>query len=591
MTHSSRPFSRMIPRNPVRCGASQLSICSSSRRRFLASLGSTAALSALPRFVRGAAPSTPIFSDITVSAGIDWKHFSGASPDRYLIETMGGGVGFLDFDNDGLLDIFLVNGGETPHARSATPVRHAFYRNLGGGKFKDVSREVGIPSLSSYGLAISVADYDNDGHPDIFLTGYPECALLHNNGNGTFTDVSKDAGILNSGRWAAGAAWFDYDGDGFLDLIVCNYVRFSFEGAQPKCEYDGVRTYCEQRGYEGMPLTLYHNNRNGTFTDVSRASGLDRFIGRALGVVAIDIDDDGWTDLVITRDGSPNLLLINKRDGTFDDIGLAAEFAYDSAGNTKAGMGVDCADANGDGLPDIVVTNFNYESHSLFLNSRTLPFEDWTRASHLAMNTHLDVGWGAHFLDYDNDGFLDLLIVNGHINEVVERAQGEVKYKQEPLLLHNAGNAIFENMKESAGVTFKTAFTARGLAIGDYDNDGAPDAIFTRIGDSSILLHNNVGANSSWLGVQLVGSSSNRDAIGAKLTLLHGPRKLVRWVTGGSSYLSSHDKRILFGLGAGNPGADYSLEVRWPSGIRQIVNNLASGRYHTITEASENPPK
>ena len=557
-----------------------------SRREFLKALGSSAALSALPRFTNPGPPGVPIFTDKTEAAGIRWNHFSGASPDRYLIETMGGGVGLFDFDNDGLLDIFLVNGGETPNAKGREPVRNALYRNLGDGKFKDVAREAGLGELPAYGMGVSIADYDNDGKPDLFVTGYPSCTLFHNNGNGTFTDVSREAGILNAGRWAAGAAWIDYDRDGFLDLVVCNYVRFSFAGPQPTCQYDGVRTYCEQRGYEGMPLTLYHNNRNGTFTDVSHESGLDQMIGRALGVVSIDVDDDGWPDLVITRDGSPNLLLINRRDGTFEDLGLAAEIAYDSAGNTKAGMGIDAGDANGDGLPDIVVTNFNYESHSLFINSKTLPFGNWTRGSHLAMNTRLNVGWGVHFLDYDNDGMLDLLIVNGHINEVVEKSQGEVKYKQEPLLLHNTGNGVFENVREMAGPTFHGGYIARGLAIGDYDNDGGSDAIFTRIGESPILLHNNVATSAPWVGIELIGSKSNRDAIGAKITLESSKRKLVRWVTSGSSYLSSHDKRILFGLGADFRESSVAVEIRWPSGGLQTVNKLTVGRYHSITETT-----
>ena len=382
----------------------------------------------------------------------------------------------------------------------------------------------------------------------------------------------------------SGAAWFDYDRDGFLDLVVCNYAEFSFEGIAPKCEYVNVRTYCEQRAYKGAPLTIFHNNRNGTFADVSRSSGLDRFVGRALGVVAIDIDDDGWPDLVVARDASPNLLLLNKHDGTFVDAGLEAEIAFDSNGNAKAGMGVDVGDADGDGRPDIAVTNFNFEFHSLFLNRGKFPYEDWTRASRLAGVTRSNVGWGVHFLDFDNDGLLDLMIVNGHVNEVIESLQPQVKYREQPLLLHNTGGAVFEDVSSRAGAAFLQGYLARGLAIGDWDNDGAPDAIFTCIGDRPVLLRNNVGQKNSWIGLSLVGVKSNRDAIGAKLMLRVGDRKLVRWLTGGSSYLSSHDKRVLFGLGnlAANHAVD--VEILWPNGGTQVASSLQINRYHRIVE-------
>jgi hypothetical protein len=333
-----------------------------------------------------------------------------------------------------------------------------------------------------------------------------------------------------------------------------------------------------------MPLTLYHNNRNGTFTDVSHSSGFDQFVGRALGVVAVDFDNDGWPDLFVARDASPNLLLLNQHDGTFADAGLEAEIAYDRNGNARAGMGVDAGDVNGDGRPDVVVTNFNFEFHSLFLNHAGFPFEDWTRGSHLAGATRSDVGWGTHFLDYDNDGLLDLMIVNGHVIEMIEQLRAEVKYKEQPLLLHNSGNAVFENVSAQAGPAFSQAYLARGLAIGDWDNDGAPDAIFTCIGDRPVLLQNNVGRKNSWIGIRLVGVKSNRDAIGAKVTLRVADRKLVRWVTGGASYLSSHDKRVLFGLGNVSASHRMEIEILWPSGRTQTATALEINRYHQITE-------
>jgi hypothetical protein len=556
-----------------------------SRRRFLHALS---VLGAGPLLLRRLfpidEPPKPVFTDVTADAGITWRHFNGFSPDRYLIETMGGGVGLFDFDNDGWLDIFLLNGGETPHGKSSKPLQNALYRNLGNGKFVDVAADAGLHRVRNYGMGVAIADFDNDGHPDIFVTGFPACTLFHNNRNGTFTDVTGDAGLQNVGRWASGAAWFDYDRDGFLDLVVCNYAEFSFEGIAPKCEYMNVRTYCEQRAYKGMPLTLYHNNRNGTFTDVSRSSGLDRFVGRALGVVAIDIDSDGWPDLFVARDASPNLLLLNKHDGTFVDAALDAEVAFDSNGNAKAGMGVDIADANGDGLPDVAVTNFNFEFHSLFLNRGKFPLEDSTRTSHLAALTRSEVGWGVHFIDFDNDGLLDLMIVNGHVIEVIAALQSQVTYQERPLLLHNLGNAVFEDMGSRAGPAFSQDYLARGLAIGDWNNDGAPDAIFTCIGERPVLLRNNLGQPNSWIGLHLTGVRSNRDAIGAKLTLRVADRKLVRWLTGGSSYLASHDKRVLFGLGSLPGDRRVDVEIVWPNGNAQIATSLEINRYHRIVE-------
>jgi len=557
-----------------------------SRRRFLAALFGAAVGQFLPqRLLAGPTPVNPIFSDVTAEAGLTWRHFNGVSPDRHLIETMGGGVGFFDFDNDGWLDIFLLNGGETPHGKSEKPVQNALYRNLGNGKFVDVAAQAGVGRLKTYGTGVAIADFDNDGRQDILITGFPNCVLYHNNGNGTFTDVTEDAGLRNAGRWAASAAWFDYDRDGFLDLVICNYAEMSFDGNAPRCDYLNVRTYCEQRAYKGMPLTIYHNNRNGTFTDVSRSSGLDRFVGRALGVVTLDIDGDGWQDLFVARDANPNLLLLNKHDGTFVDAGVEAEIAYDSNGNAKAGMGVDAGDINGDGRPDFVVTNFSFEYPSLFLSRPGLLFDEGARAGQIAGAARLDVAWGVHFIDFDNDGLLDLMLVTGHVNEVVESLQPQVNYKERPLLLHNVGKGQFEDVSVGAGPAFSKGYLARGLAVGDWDNDGAVDAIFTSIGESPVLLRNNVGQKNSWVGVRLTGTKSNREAIGAKLILSIADRKLVRWVTGGSSYLSSHDKRVIFGLGTLAANQTVSIEILWPSGTRQSVTELKVNRYHEIAES------
>lgn len=536
--------------------------------------------------VAAAVNSVEIFSEVTDSAGITWKQFSGESPDRFMIEAASGGVAFVDYDGDGLLDIFLVNGGETPKGKSPGAVRNALYHNLGNGKFEDVATKAGVDRLPFYGMGVAVGDYDNDGHPDLYITGTPRAVLFHNNGDGTFTVVTEKAGVKNEGRWSACAVWFDYDRDGFLDLLVCNYTQLSLEN--PKvCEFNGMRTYCDQKVYEGMPLTLYHNNGDGTFTDVSHSSGVDKFVGRALGAVAIDVDDDGWPDVFVARDASPNLLLINMHDGTFADRGDEAEISFDENGVAKAGMGVDAGDVLGNGHAGFVVTNFNDEFHSLFISRGKYPFEDWTARSHLSALTKSYVGWGAHFLDYDNDGNLDLVIINGHLNQIIEMARGDVQYKQPPLLLRNNGQGVLEDMRATAGDTFRKVYRGRGLAVGDYDNDGATDLIFTCLNSRPVLLHNNVGAENSWIGFQLVGTKSNRDAIGAKLILQAGNRRLVRWITGGSSYLSSHDKRVVFGLGKQAPES-VDLQILWPSGQTKNLSGLKPGNYHLIRESSSN---
>jgi hypothetical protein len=529
-----------------------------------------------------------IFTNVTDQAGITWRQFSGASPDRFLIETMGGGVAFLDFDGDGLLDIFFVNGGETPHGKSTSAVRNALYRNLGNGRFEDVAAKAGVDRVSFYGMGVAAADFDNDGFPDLYVTGFPASALFHNNRDGTFTEITEQAGVKNSGRWAASAAWLDIDHDGFLDLVVTNYAQFSFAD-EKKCEINGVRAYCAQTSYLGMPLMLYHNEGNGQFTDVSVSSGVAKLVGRALGVVAVDVNDDGWTDLFVARDASPNLLLVNQKDGSFRDIAPEAEVAYDTAGMAKAGMGVDAGDVNGDGKPDFVITNFNDQYHSLLVGTSSTLYEDQTARSRLARYTKNFVGWGTHYVDFDNDGALDLLIVNGHINQAIESTRVDVKYKQPPLLLRNDGKGTFQDMNERAGDVFQTNYSARGLAVGDWNNDGRADAVFTCLDGSPVLLRNNTGQENSWIGFELQGTMSNRDAIGAKITVEAGGRKLVRWVTGGSSYLSSQDKRVLVGLDSGPGSVSVSAEIRWPNGNVQKLAKLKPKQYHHIVEQEPVP--
>lgn len=544
-------------------------------------LAAAAAILLIPIRARIAA-SENIFTDITDSAGIHWKHTSGESNDRFLIEAMGGGAAFLDFDNDGLLDIFLVTGGETPHGKSATPPRNALYRSGRNGKFEDVAAKAGVDRIPFYGMGVAVGDYDNDGFPDLYVTGYPSSALFHNNRDGTFSNVTEHAGVSNSGKFGAGAAWFDYDRDGRLDLFVANYVKFSYSGS-PHCAYQGQPTYCAQTAYEGDTPRLYHNNGDGTFTDVSAQAGLSKLVGRALGVVAIDVDGDGWQDLFVARDASPNLLLINKHNGTFEDAALSAEVALNMDGNARAGMGVDAGDVTGNGWPAFVITNFNDEQHALFVHPGHFPFEERTMQSGLANLTHSFVGWGTHFLDYDNDGNLDLVLVNGHLNPVIEQTRHDISYREPPLLLRNNGNGVFQNMEKLAGPVFQRKFRARGLATGDIDNDGRADLIFTCLNDAPVLLRNTWTQAGAWAGLQLEGTRSNRDSIGAKVVVPLAGRKLVRWINGGSSYLSSHDKRLIFGLGQNAPQL-VNAEIHWPSGQVQTVSGLTINGYHKIVE-------
>ncbi len=524
----------------------------------------------------------PVFRDITAAAGITWRHFNGQSPDRFLVESTAGGAVFGDFDADGLLDLLFINGGETPRGKAPGGVRHALYRNSGNQRFTDVTARAGIVTHGLFGMGASAADYDNDGHLDLYISGYPRGALFHNNGDGAFTDVTARAGVGNQGEWGTSAAWFDYDNDGHLDLFIANYAGFSF--ADPlRCQFDGKPVYCAQTAYQGRPSRLYRNLGDGRFEDSSAASGIHALPGRALGVVAIDYNGDGRQDLFVARDASPNLLLRNRGDGTFEDVALEAEAAFNADGIARAGMGVDAGDVDGDGTPDFVVTNFDTEYHALYLNPGRLPFREATVSSRLARHTRPYVGWGVRFADYDNDGDLDLLIVNGHLHEMIAQSNRAVAYREPPLLLANDGKARFT--KVEAGPVFQTGYLGRGLATGDFDNDGAVDAAFVSLNESPVLLHNQGALGRKWVGLRLRGTLSNRDATGAKLTLRTGSRTLTRWIAGGGSFLASHDRRIIFGLGTS--GIAGELEIRWPSGRVQRIASLAPGRYHDITEPSK----
>ncbi len=524
-------------------------------------------------FFLAASNAPPWFEDVTTSAGITWQHQNGESPERFLPETTTGGVGFLDFDGDGWLDIFLMSG------KPGTPC--GLYRNLHNGKFIDVAVSAGLAKLPFYGMGVAVGDFDNDGHPDLYLSGYPSGALFHNNGNGTFTDVTAQAGVGNAGQWGASAAWLDFDRDGKLDLFVANYVEFSYGGGQ-RCSFAGQPAYCAQTEYRGSRSRLFRNQGDGTFQDVSVASGVAVSPGRALGVVAVDADGDGWIDLFVARDASPNLLLVNQHNGTFADHAMEAEVAYNLNGIARSGMGVDAADWNGDGLPDFAVTNFDHEYHALYASHAGGAYTDEAASSGFAKLTQPYVGWGIAFGDFQNSGTLGLLISNGHIHSEIAKANTQVAFREPLLLLSSDGQGHWLNRASEAGSSMRRALVGRGLALADYDNDGRLDALIAALNATPILLHNTNNLKNRWAGVQLQGTKSNRDAVGARVTVQSGAAKQTRWVLGGGSFLSSSDRRLLFGLGNTIPPT-VTAEIRWPDGHLQTAT-LTVGQYNFIHE-------
>jgi enediyne biosynthesis protein E4 len=531
--------------------------------------------------------SKPFFTPVPSSiSGITWKHSNGRSPNYYLPETTGAGCAFIDYDNDGWMDIYLINSGRCDFYQPDPPLRNALYRNNRDGTFTDVTEKAGVPG-GGYGMGVAVGDYDGDGYPDLYVTQYGSSILYHNNGDGTFSDVTQKAGVTAPG-WASSALWFDYDNDGRLDLFVCRFVDFS-KDKNKFCgnSATGERYYCVPRVYDPMPSWLFHNNGDGTFTDVSKESGIAQYPGKTWGVVACDVNNDGHMDLFVANDTVGNFLLLNQGNGHFTDIGTEAGVAYNAEGSPRSGMGVDAADYDGDGWMDLFVANVDREMYSLYRNNHDNTFDDQALPTGIGKTTILMSGWGLKFFDFDNDGNLDLFLANGHPDDKVETRDREVQYSEPMLLFRNTGPGSrpgFANVSAAAGAVFNQRFAARGMAIGDFDNDGAVDVLVAVNNGAPLLLRNTATAGTHWLGIQLVGKKANRDAIGASVTWQAGEFKRHRVKVGGGSYLAAHDPRMVLGIG-NRTKVDW-VEVKWPrpSGLVERFYKMPIDRYVTLTE-------
>ncbi len=527
------------------------------------------------------ASSLPIFHNVAAQAGITFRHTNGATPEKYMPETMGSGGLFFDFDGDGWLDIFLMDGGSLVDPQISSRARNPLYRNNGDGTFSDVTARTGIQPLR-YGMGACAADYDNDGHVDLYLTGFEGNALYRNNGDGTFSNVTEkaDAGVRS---WSTSCAWGDFNKDGFLDLYVANYVDFGLNNNQFCGDVvQRVRAYCHPNVYGGLADVLLQNNGDGMFTDISKKAGIANPAGNGLGVVVGDYDNDGWPDIYVANDSVPNFLYRNLGNGTFEEVGQWAGVAVNRNGRPEAGMGTDFGDIDNDGLLDIFVTNLDWETNTLYHNQGKGLFADTTAERGLGEPSLPFVGFGAAFFDFDHDGLLDIVVANGNVLDNAKFFRDAASYAQPKHLYHNLGGGKFREIHASLGPSFATLTVGRGLAVGDFDNDGDLDILITNSGQPPELLRNDGGNRANSLLVRTVGQKSNRDGVGARITVTTGGRKQIREVKAGSSYLGQNDLRVHFGLGQA-PRAD-KLEIRWPSGAVDVLENVEANQILTVTE-------
>jgi enediyne biosynthesis protein E4 len=521
--------------------------------------------------------------DVTRAAGIDFHHNSGAFGKKYLPETLGSGCAFFDYDNDGWPDILLLDGMDWPgHERQHSTLK--LYRNNRNGTFTDATRAAGL-DLEMYGIGVAVADYDNDGHTDLFITCYGQCRLFHNNGNGTFTETTKVAGLLGYSGLSTSAMWFDYDRDGFLDLLVGNYVKWSPE-ADIYCSLDGhSKSYCTPEAYPGSTCWLFRNRGDGTFEDVTGKAGLNDPTSKSLGVTLIDYDQDGWPDVFIANDTQPNKLYRNNHNGTFTESAVQAGVAFSEDGLARAGMGADAADYDNSGLPSLVVTNFSNQMLGLYRNEGHGFFIDEAPQSSVGSSSRLTLGFGCFFFDVDMDGLLDLFVANGHIDEAITRVESSIRYAEPPHLFHNEGQGRFREITSTVGESFAAPKVARGAAFGDFDNDGDLDIVLTTNNGPAYLYRNDCADSLHRRSIrfQLVGTRSNRDAIGANVRIATAQGRRLLTVKSGSSYLSESDRRLTFGLGSMDSIDGAAIE--WPSGLKQSLGRLEAGRTYVVEEA------
>lgn len=534
-------------------------------------------------------PSLPKFTDVTSALGLKFQNMASHTSRKYLLETMGSGVALFDYDNDGRLDIFAVNGAplKNPTSKGTIPQKtgpkywNRLYHQQQDGTFEDVTEKAGLEGVG-YGMGVAVGDYDNDGYEDLYVTAYGGNKLYHNNGDGTFTDVTEKAGVGGRG-WSTSAAWVDLDNDGLLDLIALRYVEWDFEDVWCGEHKGGFRQYCHPDIFKPIAPLVYHNDGNGHFTEASGKMGLGK-PGKGLGIAFADYDHDGKIDIFVANDSMPEFLYHNKGNGTFEEVGLVSGVAVDGEGHTYAGMGVDFADYDNDGLPGLVVTDLANQMYALYRNNGDGTFAYESYPSGMGRMTMTHSGWGVRFLDYDNDGWKDLLIAQGHDLDTIELTSPNLRYREPMLLARNTGHG-FVDVSADAGSVFREAWVGRGMAIGDMDNDGRLDAVVTTNDGPLYVLHNETLTTNHWLTLKLVGHKSNRDAIGTEVKVATANGIQMETVTTASSYLSSGDRRVHFGLG--QQTSVQSIEIYWPSGIRQSLKNVRGDQILEVEEPSK----
>jgi hypothetical protein len=568
-----------------------ISLLKMNRRSFLSLVLATPSLPSL--FAQTAKEGNlPQFADVTTRSGVNFKHEASPTSEKYLPESMGAGVAMFDYDNDGYLDLFFVNGAliRDPMPQGADPDKsqprfwNRLFRNNRDGTFTDVTEKANLQGRL-YGMGVATGDYDNDGNMDLLVTNLGGNTLYRNNGDGTFTDVTAKAGVAGRG-WCTGACFVDYDRDGLLDLIVTRYVEWDF-ASNVYCglHRPGYRDYCHPDQFKPTSHLVYHNNGDGTFSDVSKQSGIGAILGKGLGIAINDFDQDGWPDIFVANDSFPEQLFRNNRNGTFSEVGAPSGVAYDQNGKVFAGMGADFADYDNDGWPDVFVNALANQKYALFRNNKGF-FEDVTDRSGVGGITMLHSGWGTKLIDYDNDGWLDLFVAQGHVMDNIELTDPSLHYREPLLLMKNTRAGRFQDVSRESGPIFQVPLSARGAAFGDLDNDGSIDIVINCNNGRPVILRNQGNREHHWLLVNLIGTRSNRDGIGAKLRLVSedGSEQHAFASTSGS-YVSANDKRVHFGLGKSRKVK--LLEITWPSGIVQPIESIAANQILSVREPAQ----